>query len=306
MAPRKRRSVSGLSPDTEEWLASAGPPPDWAADLVGNHSAHESGAAGPAQRPEEPAEPGSGGAGARTVDPADLPSDPAAVLESLAAKISEIEQNPQPEQQPESRKRRTSSTGARTSAARGAASAATGDATPESGAAPAPTAEQDEEQARNIVLRQLAGSPKSRQQLSRKLAEREIPQDIAKRILDRFEELALINDREFAAMWVRSRSQTKRLSAAALKRELVTKGIDPDFIEEALEQVSEDDERQAARELVEKKLRTQRGVDWADRAQRDKVTRRLVSMLARRGYGGGIAFSLVAEAIDEARANGGD
>lgn len=286
MPPRNRHSASGFSPDAEEWLASAGPPPDWAIGLVDSPSADE-------PVPEPAVE--------QARNPEALSSDPAAVLESLAAKISEIEQNPQPEPQPEPRKRR-----ARSSGARGARRTSAGEAAPEAGDAnaqtPEPTPEQYEEHARNIVLRQLTGSPKSRLQLSKKLAEREIPQDIATKILNRFEELGLINDREFAAMWVRSRSQTKRLSANALKRELVTKGIDPDLIEEALEQVSEDDERQAARELIDKKLRTQRGVDWGDRTQRDKVTRRLVSMLARRGFGGGIAFSLVAEAIDEIRA----
>ncbi|MCO1339984.1 RecX family transcriptional regulator [Kocuria polaris] len=152
-----------------------------------------------------------------------------------------------------------------------------------------------------MILRQLTGSAKSRQQLADKLAEREIPDDVAGQVLDRFEELGLINDREFALMWVRSRAGTRRLAASALRRELIQKGIDDEFIGEALEQVTEDDERRAARELVDKKLRNQSSADLNDRIQRDKVIRRLVSMLARKGYGGGIAFGVVNEAIREAR-----
>ena len=52
--------------------------------------------------------------------------------------------------------------------------------------------------ARSIVLRQLSHSAKSRFQLSQKLAEREIPADVAEAVLDRFEVVKLIDDAEFA------------------------------------------------------------------------------------------------------------
>ena len=57
--------------------------------------------------------------------------------------------------------------------------------------------------ARAIVLRQLTASPKSRLQLERKLAERNVPEDVAAAVLDRFEEVRLVDDAEFADMWVR-------------------------------------------------------------------------------------------------------
>ena len=109
--------------------------------------------------------------------------------------------------------------------------------------------------ARAIVLRQLTNSPKSRLQLSRKLAERNVPEDVAEAVLDRFEEVRLINDAEFAEMWVRSRSQTRKLAKGALRRELAEKGIDPETAADALDQLSDEDEETAARELVERKLR---------------------------------------------------
>ncbi|GHD07301.1 hypothetical protein GCM10008096_17920 [Zhihengliuella salsuginis] len=280
-APRARKradkSPSALTPDAEAWLATAGPPPDWAKDIVAAHSepaARDSGrqgngvsggpdrTAGPAH--EEPFESSS---------PAPVPTtdeDPGDYLDSGA------EEPPRP--------RRKRSQGGKRRPGREA----------ESGSRP-------DEEARAIVLRQLTGSAKSRQQLADKLSEREIPEDVAEQVLDRFEELGLVNDREFALMWVRSRAETRRLAASALRRELVQKGIEADIIAEALEQVSEDDERRAARELVDKKLRSQRSTDLEDREQRDKVVRRLVSMLARKGYGGGIAFGVVNDAVREAR-----
>lgn len=154
--------------------------------------------------------------------------------------------------------------------------------------------------ARAIVLRQLTASPKSRLQLARKLAERNVPEDVAEAVLDRFEEVRLIDDVEFADMWVRSRSQSRKLAKGALRRELSDKGIDADTAAVALEQLSDEDEESAARELVERKLRGVSGLE--DRESRDKTTRRLASMLARKGYQPAQAFRIVGEVIDAARA----
>lgn len=146
------------------------------------------------------------------------------------------------------------------------------------------------------MLRQLTGSAKSRLQLARKLAERNIPGDVAEAVLDRFQEVRLIDDTEFADMWVRSRSQSRKLAKGALRRELADKGIDPETAAAALEQLSDADEEVAARLLVERKLRT--GADLSDRAERDKTTRRLASMLARKGYQPSQAFRIVGEVLD--------
>ena len=153
------------------------------------------------------------------------------------------------------------------------------------------------------MLRQLTNSPKSRLQLARKLAERNVPDDVAEAVLDRFEEVKLVDDAEFADMWVRSRSQTRKLAKGALRRELADKGIDPDTAAGALDQLSDADEEAAARELVGRKLRGFAGGE--DRAERDKITRRLASMLARKGYQPSLAFRIVGEVLDDAVAGAG-
>ncbi|MFC0484953.1 regulatory protein RecX [Pseudarthrobacter scleromae] len=150
--------------------------------------------------------------------------------------------------------------------------------------------------AQNIVYRQLTASAKSRLQLARKLAERNIPEDVAEAVLDRFQEARLINDAEFADMWVRSRSQSRKLAKGALRRELAEKGIDQETAAAALDQLTDADEEAAARQLVERKLRP--GTDLQDRAARDKATRRLASMLARKGYQPSQAFRIVNEVLD--------
>jgi len=152
--------------------------------------------------------------------------------------------------------------------------------------------------ARAIVYRQLTASPKSRLQLARKLAERNVPEHVAEAVLDKFQDVRLIDDAEFADMWVRSRSQSRKLAKGALRRELAEKGIDQETAASALEQLSDADEEAAARGLVERKLRP--GTDLSDPAERDKAVRRLASMLARKGYQPSLAFRIVNEVLDSA------
>jgi len=156
-------------------------------------------------------------------------------------------------------------------------------------------------EARAILLRQLALGPRSRHQLDRKLAERDVPSSVASALLNRFEEVQLIDDPEFARMWVRTRISAKALSRWSIRRELAQKGIDPDLAEDALLQISDEDEHDQARDVVRRKLRS--SADLSDRAVRDKEVRRLVGVLARKGYNPGAAFTIVKDVIAEAEAS---
>ncbi|MEA5454546.1 regulatory protein RecX [Sinomonas sp. JGH33] len=148
--------------------------------------------------------------------------------------------------------------------------------------------------ARAILLRQLTLGPKSRHQLAVKLRERNVPEQVADAVLERFEEVGLVDDAEFASLWVSRRSSAKALSRAALRRELSAKGISGAVAEEALATVGDDEEDDAARQLVE---RRRRPVPADDRAAVDRETRRLVGMLARKGHSPGRAFRIVSEVL---------
>jgi regulatory protein len=150
------------------------------------------------------------------------------------------------------------------------------------------------EVAKQILLRQLEATSKSRHQLAQVLARRAVPPEAAEAALDRFTELGYIDDMAFARAWVESRRRTRGLAGPALRRELREKGIDAELIDQVLADSADDGERAAAAMLVEKKLRTLRGVD------EQTATRRLVSMLARKGYSSGLAYSVVREVLAEA------
>ena len=153
------------------------------------------------------------------------------------------------------------------------------------------------EVAKQIVLNQISASAKSRHQLAQVLARREVPDDAAEQALDRFTELGYIDDAAFARGWVESRQRTRGLAAPALRRELRDKGIAADLINEVLLAcVDGDAERVTAGELVDKKLRAMRSGRPVDR---DTATRRLVSMLARKGYNSSVAYGVVRERLDQ-------
>lgn len=161
-------------------------------------------------------------------------------------------------------------------------------------AAAAAAVEADPESvARTVLLNALTGQARSRKELSDRLAAKEVPEDVATRLLDRFTELGLIDDEAFAHAWVESRQRTKGLAPRALAQELRRKGIADDEAKSALEQIDDDDQRLAARALVDRKLRTLRNVDKVT------ATRRLAGLLARKGYSSGLAFSVVREALGE-------
>jgi regulatory protein len=95
---------------------------------------------------------------------------------------------------------------------------------------------------------------------------------------------------------VTSRQAGRGLARRALSSELRAKGVDADVAAEAVEAVGDDDERETARRLVERKLAGVRRLD------RVTATRRLMGMLARKGYNGGLAAAVVREALDGAGA----
>jgi regulatory protein len=165
--------------------------------------------------------------------------------------------------------------------------------------APAPDPNPDREPdpheiARAIVLRQLTMAPRSRAQLEQKLRQRNCPDEVAKTVLDRMTEVGLVDDEVYAQMLVRSQQAGRGLAKRALARELRTKGIDPDLAQQTLDGIDEHAERDRARQLVDKKLRSMHGLAAEVQA------RRLAGMLARKGYSSGVSYAVIREAIADA------
>lgn len=144
--------------------------------------------------------------------------------------------------------------------------------------------------AREICLRQLAVRPRTRAELAGALAKRGISEEVADQVLDRYDEVGLVDDAAFARAWVSSRHNGRGLARRALANELRQRGVDGEVASEALDELDEETEAETARTLVERKLRATRG-------EPDAVFRRLVGMLARKGYPAGVAIRAVKDAL---------
>jgi regulatory protein len=134
----------------------------------------------------------------------------------------------------------------------------------------------------------LTARSRTRAELSGQLSKRGYPDDVRERVLDRLAAVGLVDDAEFAEQWVESRRAKAGKSRRALAAELRTKGVDNEVIGAALAGIDAAAERDRAEELVRAKLRRETLSD--DDA---RVSRRLVGMLARRGYGQNLACEIV-------------
>ena len=147
-----------------------------------------------------------------------------------------------------------------------------------------------EEQARALCLRLLTARARTRAELAGQLAKRGYPDDVSTRVLDRLADVGLVDDVDFAGQWVHSRRVNAGKGKRALAAELHTRGVDKDVITSVLSDINPDAERDRAEELVRKKLRRE---NLSDEAADARVTRRLVGMLARRGFSQGMAYDVV-------------
>lgn len=149
--------------------------------------------------------------------------------------------------------------------------------------------------ARQIVLKQLTNAPKSRSQLEQVLARKGCDPDVATRVLDRMEEVGLVDDEAYAGMLVRSQQVGRGLARRALAQTLRQKGVSDELAEAVLDdEVDPAAEEDRARSLVEKRLRRLHGLD------RTVQMRRLAGMLARKGYPSEVSMRVIREALDAA------
>ena len=159
------------------------------------------------------------------------------------------------------------------------------------------SAEDPVQRAKDICLRLLEFRPRTRAELQQALARKGIEAGVAKEVLGQLDAVGLIDDKAFAEVWVRSRHTYEGLGRTAIAAELRRKGVDDSVTAEALTTVDYGAEEERARQLVRKKLRTLGAVD-----EQAKV-RRLVGMLARKGYTQGMSYRVVR---DELRTAGDD
>jgi regulatory protein len=147
-----------------------------------------------------------------------------------------------------------------------------------------------EQRARNVLLYQLSKSPKSSKELAEILEQREIPEEIAAPLIERFKEVGLIDDLAVANSLVNHRRRQHK-SIRVISYELKKKGVDPEIIEQATVEHSDKDQ-ETANDAAVKRLRSLRNLD------EEVIRRRLMGFLQRRGFSGEISSRAIGFALN--------
>lgn len=106
--------------------------------------------------------------------------------------------------------------------------------------------------------------------------ERDFAPDCVQEVLDRVEELGLVNDADYALRCARDLVYIKHYALARVRQELAHRGIGRNEIEDALVEFEERNESEAIREILQKK--------YAEALRQEKGRRRAFSALQRLGY----------------------
>lgn len=122
------------------------------------------------------------------------------------------------------------------------------------------------------ALRYVAIRVRSEWEIQTYLQRKEVDTETATEIIQRLRNLRLLNDLEFARVWISNRRTLKSTSKRRIRLELMQKHVPNDVIDEALAE-DETDERQALRDLVEKKR------------HRYPDQQKFMQYLARQGFG---------------------
>ena len=145
------------------------------------------------------------------------------------------------------------------------------------------------QKARDAALRLLTHRPRSEAEVRTRLAQR-FPDDIIDRVVSALREQSFLNDDEFARLWTESRNNHNPRSAAAIRRELESKGVSRDIAEEAVADVDDTDGAYRAATKFSRRLS-------GDEFQ--SFHRKLWGHLQRRGYSASVSRKTTARLWEE-------
>jgi regulatory protein len=148
--------------------------------------------------------------------------------------------------------------------------------------------------AREIALRQLTVRARTRVELARALARKQVPEDVAESVLDRFTEVGLIDDAVFARDWLAAGGRRQK-SRRVLLGELAEKGVDRELIDDAAGELEAERDYEVARGFAARKASALAGLEPAVRY------RRLAGALARRGFPASVVAQVTREALADLR-----
>jgi regulatory protein len=152
----------------------------------------------------------------------------------------------------------------------------------------------DETAARRIALDALSRSARTRGQLEALLERKGVSSEASGAVLDRFEEVGLVDDAGYAEAFVESRHRVRGQGGRAIAFELRRRGVADDLVAEAVGALDADQQFATACRVAQARLGRLAGLPP------EVKVRRLAGLLARKGYSGDIAARAVREVLDAA------
>lgn len=140
---------------------------------------------------------------------------------------------------------------------------------------------------RQAVYRYLSYRARSAHEVRTYLAQKDWDPELCEQIITECIQQGYLNDRAFAEEWVKSRQTRKGLGKNRLRQELQKKGIASKDIEGVIAQIDEEEERQKAMELAERRYLRIQTEPWP------KIERRIGQYLLRQGYRADMVYSIL-------------
>lgn len=143
----------------------------------------------------------------------------------------------------------------------------------------------------NAALRLLAARPRTEHEIRDRLRRKEFPPDQIDAVVARLHNLELLNDAQFARLWIANRQTLNPRGAQALRQELRAKGVDRHVADEVIADTTDADSERAACEEVARKAVHK----YTNAPDRMTFQRRFGGFLQRRGF----SFETIRPIMDE-------
>jgi len=142
---------------------------------------------------------------------------------------------------------------------------------------------------RDKAMRLLSVRGRSRREIDDALRGMNVGDAVRRGILAELEELGLVDDARFAREFVEVKKDVRRLGPHRLRADLKKLGVGRDDLEGALASFGSDEQERVARSLAERAVGAAR-VD-------EKVVRRVVGMLTRKGFDYAVVNRIASELV---------
>ena len=130
----------------------------------------------------------------------------------------------------------------------------------------------------------LAARPRSVMETQRRLRDLGYPHALVDSVVNRLQEMNYLDDAAFARAWVESRDRARPRGEAALRRELVLKGIDRHVIDEVLMERRDSPGRDDPNAAAAVALLERRRAALAREADPTRRRNKAYALLARNGF----------------------